>query len=199
MFIPPIVEIIVVFFLSLMGAYVLFKWLDATAIIKKPTWQAGGSLAGFILIFAMLHTAYVKSAAPPSVETWTVVGNVQLQDRATHDGVEISIHPPQQDLTRPGGEFRLPLEMPAGRSWPELYIQAEGHFGTFVEIDETIAEIDTAQKKIRLKKPVVLERQPVEGVIAAMPQGTAIQAQAGATTPLTSGTRVASLFESEVQ
>ncbi len=198
MFIPPIVEIIVVFFLSLVGAYVLFKWLDATAIIEKPTWRAGGSLAGFILIFAMLHTAYVRSASPASVETWTVVGNVRLEDRATHDGVEISIHPPQQDLTRPGGDFRLPLEIPEGKRWPELYIQAEGHFGQFVEIDESVVEIDRAQKKIRLKQPVLLERQPVAADVAELPEAAA-QLETGASTLLASGTRVAGLLPKEVQ
>ncbi len=199
MLIPPIVEIIVVFLLSLAGAFVLFKWLDATAVINKPTWQAGGSLAGFILIFVMLHTAYIKSAPNPDVETWMVVGNARLQDRANHDGIEISIHPAQQDLTRPGGDFRLPLEVPGGKMWPELYIHAEGHFGTFIEIDETVAEIDRAHKRIRLKEPVLLERQPAEEGFTEEIYTPAARLETGVAEPITAGTAVASLLEGEVQ
>ncbi len=56
------------------------------------------------------------SASPPIVETWTVGGNVRLEDRATLEGIEISIHPPQQDLTRSEQDLTRSGETSACRS-----------------------------------------------------------------------------------
>ncbi len=55
--------IVIFFFLSLIGAYVLFKFLESSAIIKNKKYQAGGAMAGFILIFGILFGAYYKLEA----------------------------------------------------------------------------------------------------------------------------------------
>ncbi len=52
--------IIIFFVLSLIGAFVLFKFLKSTAIIKNPKYQAGGALAGFVIIFGLLFGGYSK-------------------------------------------------------------------------------------------------------------------------------------------
>lgn len=47
-----------IFSLSLIAAIVLFKVLKSTAIIKKAGYQAGGALAGFIIIYSTLYYSY---------------------------------------------------------------------------------------------------------------------------------------------
>lgn len=54
---------VVLFLLSLLGAYVLFKVLKSAAWIKRPDYQAGGALAGFLLIFATLSMTHYKLSA----------------------------------------------------------------------------------------------------------------------------------------
>ena len=49
----PIVFYLIAFLASLLGTFLLFKFLKASAEIIKPTWRAGGALAGFIIIFAI--------------------------------------------------------------------------------------------------------------------------------------------------
>src|SRR5258708_4126874 len=46
---PPVV-FVVLFFLSLVASYILFKLLDSRATIKRKGWSAGGAIAGFLLI-----------------------------------------------------------------------------------------------------------------------------------------------------
>lgn len=43
--------IVIFFFLSLIGAYVLFKFLESSAIIKNKKYQAGGAIAGIYSYF----------------------------------------------------------------------------------------------------------------------------------------------------
>ncbi len=47
------------FVLSLLAAFVLFKWFKSTAVIANKTYQVGGAIAGFIIIFLMLFESYV--------------------------------------------------------------------------------------------------------------------------------------------
>jgi hypothetical protein len=46
------------FLLSLVGAVVLFRFFKSSALIKTKTYQAGGALAGFVIIFGLLFGAY---------------------------------------------------------------------------------------------------------------------------------------------
>jgi hypothetical protein len=48
----------IIFSLSLIAAIVLFKVLKSTAIVKKAGYQAGGALAGFIIIYGSLYQSY---------------------------------------------------------------------------------------------------------------------------------------------
>lgn len=49
-----------IFLLSLIGAVVLFKFFRSTAIITGKTYQAGGAIAGFILLYSVLYGSYYK-------------------------------------------------------------------------------------------------------------------------------------------
>jgi hypothetical protein len=46
------------FLLSLVGAVVLFRFFKSMAVIQRKTYQAGGAVAGFVIIFSLLFSAY---------------------------------------------------------------------------------------------------------------------------------------------
>ena len=48
------------FLLSLIGAVVLFKFLRSAALIKNSKYQAGGAVAGFLLIYGALFGSYSR-------------------------------------------------------------------------------------------------------------------------------------------
>lgn len=48
------------FFLSLVGAVVLFKFFKSTAAVQSKQYQAGGAIAGFIIIFMLLTFSYER-------------------------------------------------------------------------------------------------------------------------------------------
>lgn len=50
----------VIFMLSLVGAVVLFKFFRSSAIVKTKSYQAGGAIAGFIIIYATLYGSYYQ-------------------------------------------------------------------------------------------------------------------------------------------
>lgn len=52
--------VIVLFVLSLVGALVLFKFFVSFALIKGKTYQAGGAIAGFILLYILLFYSHSK-------------------------------------------------------------------------------------------------------------------------------------------
>jgi hypothetical protein len=59
---PPFSVVAGLFTLSLVSAVVLFKFLQSTALIKNKDYQAGGAVAGFIIVYGMLHWSYTQTA-----------------------------------------------------------------------------------------------------------------------------------------
>lgn len=55
-----LVVVTVIFLLSLIGSFVLFRFFKSMAIIKGKTYQAGGAVAGFILLYSVLYGSYYK-------------------------------------------------------------------------------------------------------------------------------------------
>ena len=49
-----------VFLLSLLGAVILFKFFESTALIREKAYQAGGAFAGFVIIYGLLFTSYYR-------------------------------------------------------------------------------------------------------------------------------------------
>ena len=59
----------VLFVLSLLAAWILFKFLQSTAAITKKEYQMGGAAAGFLIIYGALYYSYsglAKSALDDS-------------------------------------------------------------------------------------------------------------------------------------
>jgi hypothetical protein len=56
----PLFVISVLFGLSLLAAWVLFKLLQSTASVSKPQYQLGGAAAGFVVILTLLSVTYMQ-------------------------------------------------------------------------------------------------------------------------------------------
>src|SRR5436190_4126086 len=50
----------VLFSLSLLAAWVLFRILQSTAAVSKPEYQLGGAAAGFVVILTLLSLVYMQ-------------------------------------------------------------------------------------------------------------------------------------------
>lgn len=56
----PLLVVACLFGLSLFAAVILFKFLQSTALIENKRYRAGGAIAGFIIVYGMLHTSYAQ-------------------------------------------------------------------------------------------------------------------------------------------
>ncbi len=54
----PVAVVSVIFLLSLSGAAVLFKFFESSALVKSRKYKAGGAIAGFIIIYALLYGSF---------------------------------------------------------------------------------------------------------------------------------------------
>lgn len=158
-----LVVVSVIFALSLVGAFVLFKFLKSAAIIKRSGYQAGGALAGFLLIFGALYASYSRLEASAAereaqVALWTVIGEVHLEGDVL-DSVDVEVSfmpPPPKALSKEGGRFRFDNIEMTSHGTPELQFEVPGYFSQTLLLDDDVAEFDPKNRRIELKKPVVL-------------------------------------------
>src|SRR5262245_10763313 len=54
----PLQIVSILFALSLLAAVVLFAFFKSTAIIKTPKYQAGGAIAGFVIVYSILQFSF---------------------------------------------------------------------------------------------------------------------------------------------
>jgi hypothetical protein len=55
---PTLLVVAILFLLSLSAAVILFKYLKSSATVTDERYQAGGAIAGFIIISGILYPAY---------------------------------------------------------------------------------------------------------------------------------------------
>jgi len=147
-----LIPIIVIFCLSLIGSFILFKFLKSSATIKKATYQAGGAIAGFLLIYGLLFSTF-KSVYKPS-EKWTIIGTVIKEDASIHDGITVRHLPPSPDTTTDNrGTFTLDnVKVISGEGWPELYFECKGfHPRSLLINKKNIKKLYKGKREIRLK------------------------------------------------
>lgn len=94
--------IVVIFFLSLVGAVVLFKFFENTAVVKSKQFQAGGAIAGFIAIFMLLTNAYTMIKNDTEVKLKEELNTARLEierakQKLTPECVEGMITPYEKD------------------------------------------------------------------------------------------------------
>lgn len=201
---PPLVAVVVIFCLSLGGAYVLFRTLQATAVLKTVRGQAGGALAGFLMVFAALDGTYLKLLPTAEEiqalgeenarleariqeleretdsEVWTLAGEVRRADAPSAAGLEVVVFPPNpRQLVPVHGSFRFESLEVVNGVWPELHVSADGYYPETLILSEEHLELHPERKLAVLKEPVVLADEPQDlGVVTASfegAQGTATQ------------------------
>ncbi|MBI5179061.1 MAG: hypothetical protein HZA04_07350 [Nitrospinae bacterium] len=87
-----LIVIVTFFFLSLAGAVVLFKFFKSTAMVQSKQYQAGGAIAGFIIIFILLSQAYQKIKSDTVAKLTEDLKAAQLElDKATQNLSSVSI------------------------------------------------------------------------------------------------------------
>lgn len=112
--------IITIFILSLLGAFVLFRFLKSTAGIENKKFQAGGALAGFIILYFTMFQSYEKLQDMDKIKE--KLGQVQklmesLQEKLKSSQINGTVMPPAKNVkivlavkqTDPddNGQFRL--------------------------------------------------------------------------------------------
>jgi hypothetical protein len=101
-FLYPIVYAII----SLFIAFILFKYLKSSASFKDKTtgYHAGGAIAGFVIVFSILISSYLKlNSSLTDYKSivlmnervpYTLFGKVKKLDNSNNDGVTITLYPP---------------------------------------------------------------------------------------------------------
>src|ERR1035438_3598353 len=83
----PVGVVTILFTLSLLAAWILFKFLQSTASITKKEYQMGGAAAGFLIIYGALYYSYsqlAKSALDDSKQQLAVC-QAALKTSAAND------------------------------------------------------------------------------------------------------------------
>lgn len=154
---PPLVAIAVFFLLSLIGAIVLFHFLKSTGVFSTVKGQAGGALAGFLMIFAAMQGSYL-ALAPSGPEQWTIQGAVQGTDGNVPIGVEILVLPPEpRDLVDQPRDFKLENVEIRDGVWPQLQFSAADYYPDDVILSPEDLKIYPERKLAIIKEPILLE------------------------------------------
>lgn len=166
-----LIPLSVIFTFSLVGSIVLFRFLKSSATIKKRTYQAGGAIAGFILIYGLLYTSFnswYKSEIEEKwkSEQWTIKGIVQMQDKCKHEGIAVRHIPDAPSAeSRSNGESRMegveifPGKLPNGLPALEFDSGRDDEFhGIILELNKDNVEINREKKLVILKEELTLEK-----------------------------------------
>jgi len=129
----------VIFILSLGGSFVLFKFLKSSATVKKPTFQAGGALAGFIIIYGLLFTTF-NSWYQCRPDEWSIKGVVNLEGASIHDGISVKYIPPSPTTySERSGNFRLEnVKIFPEEGLPEIqfFIESDNYLPQLIEMNK---------------------------------------------------------------
>ena len=177
-----IIAPIILFVLSLIGAYVLFKMLKSTAVLNEKKKQITGALVGFIIIYGLLFSVSYKlrGSVPDKVHTelkkkyedkmaeiiatwkpqeWTVEGNINKEESQSYLGIQVQYQPPSPALVidKEDGHFVLyRVSIVQGIGWPRLKFFCQGYNPDSYYIDSRIDIVNEAERIIRLGNPVEL-------------------------------------------
>lgn len=120
----------VIFLLSAVIAFVLFKFLPSTASVEGVMGgyaiKLGGAIAGFIASFWVWHLAYSKITQPKKLEA---TGTVLLDGEPLEGAKVYAGGDARTDTSKAGGHFSLELN-PAFSSWT-LYAVYEQNGDSF--------------------------------------------------------------------
>ena len=158
------------FIFSLIASVVLFKFLKSSAAINNKSYQAGGALAGFVIVFTTsyftinnwLKTLTVPLTKPATEQVCTMIGNVRFSDELVSDGIKISIQPPSpMTTTNSNGDFRID-NIPVTSAFkkensPAIIIEYQGYLPkTIFLYDTSMVKFDTVKNTFTFNSAITL-------------------------------------------
>jgi hypothetical protein len=184
---PTIMPLIIIFALSLGGAFVLFKYMKSTAEInsqvlkklgnmnldlgirgklKNRPMKITGAVAGFVIIFGLLTNSYYYLRVDElekrwKPQPWTVTGYLVKEGSTSFEGVNVSYQPPAPafQIRQPDGNFNLYRVMLCdGMMSPTLQFYCDGFLPDYYKLSPEKIVIDRDSRVITLKNKIVLGR-----------------------------------------
>jgi hypothetical protein len=158
------------FIFSLIASIVLFKFLKSSAVINNKSYQAGGALAGFVIVFTTsyfvinnwMKTISVTEQKQPVEKVCTMIGNIKLEGRQVNDGIRVSIQPSSpMTTTDPNGDFRI-NEIPVSSGYkkennPAVKFECPGYLPRTVFLyDTSMVKLDSIKNTFTLNTPISL-------------------------------------------
>jgi hypothetical protein len=172
-----LIPLSVMFTLSLVGSVILFRFLKSSATIKKKSYQAGGAIAGFILIYGLLYASFNgmyknEKSHEWEPQKWKIKGIILLQDGKVHDGISVKLRPePPSTQSKVDGEFWLddveifPNQLP--NRLPDLDINSDNGIDNYysipVDLTSENVQIIPEEKEIILIPHVILPKKETGG------------------------------------
>lgn len=171
--------------LPLIPAFLLFKMLPSTAVVRGPlsglTVDLGGAFGGYVALTVFLATFYSMRMTAP--ETWTVQGELQAVDGEIPTDLVCKLKPPTLHIE--DGKFEFDVPVTASKKPLNLVFEARGYRSAVVPVKGPDGDLLSGgrydQKLYRsshtivLQKPVVIARKPSKGtgaVASAQPVGS---------------------------
>jgi hypothetical protein len=85
----PLIVITLLFLLSFTAAVVLFAFFKSTAVIRSTKYQAGGAIAGFMLVYGILYPSYQRVANDKNLQKLeddkSVIKQLEVQNKQLHE------------------------------------------------------------------------------------------------------------------
>lgn len=161
-----IIPLIIFFFLSLIGAFVLFKFVKSEAVIEKRKGFMSGGIAGFVIIFGLLanwnyflRTQELENKWKP--QSWTITGCIVKEGSESYKGIDVKYQPPSPalEIHQANGCFNLYRVMICeATKWPILQFECKGFFPYKYEIRPDNAIIDKNTMVVKLRSKISLEK-----------------------------------------
>lgn len=165
-----------VFFVPLLPAYLLYRYLPSKATVRGPFKGLNISLTGafggyFLLVLIALSFTYsALTPSKPGYEVWRVTGTVEAKSTDPGTGKEmndvvgtiIGVTPPNYTIGS-GGEFGMTIMVMPGhvegqRLFPTLVFNRPGYTGVVLPLNAADVDVNEKTKAIRLKQRIMLGR-----------------------------------------
>jgi hypothetical protein len=171
--------LLLILLLPLLPAFVLFRFLPASADVQGPfkglTIKLGGAFAGYFLTVLLSWQVAASLLAPTWSDNWNVVAHIRFNDAEHRSPSEatVIVNPPIPSID-PGGQLRMKIPISRDHNGPvdvpTLIIAFNGyetvsvpldpdkmHLGSYGGQDYGV-EFDEKTRQIFVGKPIVLTK-----------------------------------------
>jgi len=159
-----LIPLSVMFTLSLVGSVILFRFLKSSATIKKKSYQAGGAIAGFMLIYGLLYASFdsmYKNETSREPDVWAITGKVVMEGADVNDGITIQEFAPEAKSLQNGKFLLSSVRIFPKKALVLFFKGKDNYFEDQLKIDikkeNTDIDIDEENKVITIK-PVILPK-----------------------------------------